>query len=255
MTRLRIAGREDSIIKSTSLNCLSLPSQRSAILRLCVTLSDLRPPCNLDSLKNWNNHFFWIDAFVCLIFVLWYNDVSDKKNLLPSDDVVDLPLLEKLNENRTLIRKYPEDFLSIIGLSHPFIYTDIRPAFIGRDKNDMGLLDFVKSANPFKVVAPSGQTLRLVDHTIMDELKEAAGKRNRKVGFSVVPPPVKKARDGGIVISKPNLTTVGKTLIALRTLGIQSGQHGVGSGSATPPTKEFVSSSVTPTPKHECLGP
>ncbi|GJV49523.1 hypothetical protein Tco_1439735 [Tanacetum coccineum] len=160
--------------------------------------------------------------------------------MFQSSDVVDLPLVEKLNENRTLIRKYSEVFLSIIGLSYSFIDTEIRPAFIGRDKNDMGLLDFVKFANPFKVkvgertlpknevllltetedrvIALSGQTLRLMDHTIMDELRGAAGKKNRKVSFSAGPPPEKKDRAGSIVISKPNLTTIGKTSATLRTL-------------------------------------
>nr|GEU56726.1 putative transposase (putative), gypsy type [Tanacetum cinerariifolium] len=202
---------------------------------------------NFDSLMNWNNHFFWIDASVCLIFVLWYNDVSVERDPLPSDDVVDLPLVEELNENRILIRKYPEVFLLIIGLSRTFVDTDMRPTLIGCDKNgrcwftyvsipvvayslffnsvltififlNMGLLDFVKSADPFKV--------KLVDHTIMDESREADGKKKRKVGFSACPPPLKKARAGGIAILEPNPTTAGKTLAALKTLGIQ-GQHDV----------------------------
>nr|GEX96596.1 transposase (putative), gypsy type [Tanacetum cinerariifolium] len=147
---------------------------------------------NLDSLKSWNNHFFWIDASVCLIFVPWYNDVSAKRDPLPSDDVVELPLVDELNENRTLIRKYPEVFLSIIGLSRTFVDTDIRPTLIGCDKND--------------------------------ESREAGGKKKRKVGFSAGPPPLKKARAGGIAILEPNPTTAGKTLAALKTLGIQ-GQH------------------------------
>nr|GFB62032.1 transposase (putative), gypsy type [Tanacetum cinerariifolium] len=157
---------------------------------------------NLDSLKSWNNHFFWIDASVCPIFVPWYNDVSAKRDPLPSDDVVDLPLVDELNENRTLVRKYPE-------------------------------------------------TIQLVDHTIIDESREADGKKKRKVGFSAGPPPLKKARAGGIAILEPNPTTAGKTLAALKTLGIQ-GQHDVGFGSASHPTKDFVSSSVTVTPEREC---
>ncbi|GKA90568.1 ALP1-like protein, partial [Tanacetum coccineum] len=140
-----------NIIKSTSPNCESLPSQRLAIMRLCVTFLDLRPP--------------WVRSVV-------------RRDLLLSDDVVDLPLLEQLNENRTLIRKYPED----------------------------------------RVIAPSSETLRLVEHTFMDELTEAAGKKKRKVGFSVGPPLVKKARACGIVISEPNPTIAGKTLAALRKL-------------------------------------
>nr|GEY49361.1 probable glycosyltransferase At3g07620 [Tanacetum cinerariifolium] len=199
---------------------------------------------NLDSLKNWNNHFFWIDASVCPIFVPWYNDVSVKRDPLPSDDVVDLPLVDELNENRTLIRTYPEVFLSIIGLSRTFVDTDIRHTLIGCDKN--GLIDFVKSADVFKV-----KTIQLVDHTIIDESREVGGKKKRKVGFSAGPPPLKKARAGGIAILEPNPTTAGKTLAALKTLGIQ-GQHDVGFGSASHPTKDFVSTSVTVTPEREC---
>ncbi|GJU04461.1 hypothetical protein Tco_1120891 [Tanacetum coccineum] len=200
----------------------------------------------LDSLKGWNDHFFWIDASICLIFVSWYNDVSVKKDPLPSDDIVDLPLLDKLDNNRTLIRKYPETFLCIVGLSRSFVDTDVRPTLIGHDKSDIGLLVFFKFADPFKVktregilalgkvplvmettnmvVNPSAQSLRLVTHTIADEIKEHSGKNKRKVGFSTVPPPVKKARTGGVVITEP---------------------ANVGSGSAASFAEEFVSSSVT----------
>nr|GEV82021.1 transposase (putative), gypsy type [Tanacetum cinerariifolium] len=220
------------IIKSTSPNCLSLPPQRSAVLRLCIVFLDLRPL--------WA-HFVGfilipsatIDASVCPIFVLWYNDVSFKREPLPPDDVVDLPLVEELNENHTLIRKY----------------TDIRPTLIGCDKNGRCWFTYVSipvSADPFKV-----KTIQLVDHTIMDESREADGKKKRKVGFSAGLPPLKKARAGGIAISKPNPTTAGKTPTALKTLGIQ-GQHDVGSGFAAHPTKDFVSSSVTVTPEREC---
>ncbi|GJT91851.1 hypothetical protein Tco_1080696, partial [Tanacetum coccineum] len=59
--------------------------------------------------------------------------------------------MEKLNSNRTLIRHYPEEFLCIVGLSRSFVDLDAHPSLLGLDKNDIGLLDFVKSANPFKV--------------------------------------------------------------------------------------------------------
>ncbi|GKD82628.1 hypothetical protein Tco_1349467, partial [Tanacetum coccineum] len=98
------------------------------------------------------------------IFVLWYNDVSVKRDPLTSDDAVDLPLMEKLNENHTL-------------------------------------------------------------------LKETCGKKKRKVAFTAGPPPVKKARSGGIVISKPSPTTAGKTAAAMKKLITHSGQRDVGPGS------------------------
>ncbi|GJR24053.1 hypothetical protein Tco_0972580 [Tanacetum coccineum] len=72
---------------------------------------------NLDSLKNWNNHFFWIDPFVCPISVPW---------------------------------KYLEVFLSVIGLSWSYVDDDVCPTFTAPEHSEMGLLDFVKSADPFK---------------------------------------------------------------------------------------------------------
>ncbi|GKD06631.1 retrovirus-related pol polyprotein from transposon TNT 1-94 [Tanacetum coccineum] len=47
-----------------------------------------------------------IDASVCPIFVPWYNNVSVKKDPLPSDDIVDFKPLKKLDNNRTMITKY-----------------------------------------------------------------------------------------------------------------------------------------------------
>ncbi|GKC14593.1 gypsy type transposase [Tanacetum coccineum] len=124
-------------------------------------------PCcyskNLDSLKNWNNNFFWIDASICPIFVLWFEGLSVKRDPLPFDDIVDLPLIDQLNEGRCPIkRKYPESFV-IIG-----------------------------SAG---CISPSNETLQLVDHAITDELRSVAGKRKRKVAFNAnLPPLVKKVR-------------------------------------------------------------
>nr|GEU84920.1 putative transposase (putative), gypsy type [Tanacetum cinerariifolium] len=162
---------------------------------------------------------------------------------LPSDDLVDFPLLDKLNDNHALIKRYLGTFLCLVGLSRSFVDMDARPTLLGRDKNDMGLLDFVKSAYPFKVktrertladgevhlmtetanmvVAPLYQTVHLVSHTIADEIKEHAANRKRK------------------------------SLAALRKLELHSRQADVGVGSVPHPTKEFVSSSVTPTLDHK----
>ncbi|GJT58321.1 hypothetical protein Tco_0993375 [Tanacetum coccineum] len=160
---------------------------------------------------------------------------------------------KKLNENRTLIRKYPKVFLSIICLSRTFVDTDIRPTLIGRDKNDMGLLDFVKSADLFKVKVRE-RTLAENEVPLLTETTDRviAPFEEKESGFSASPPPLKKAKAGGIVILEPNPTTAGKTPAALKTLGIQSGKHDVGSGFAAHPTEDFVSSSVTPTPEREC---
>ncbi|GJY58972.1 hypothetical protein Tco_0458864, partial [Tanacetum coccineum] len=106
-----------------------------------------------------------------------------------------------------------------------------------KGKIEIGLLDFGKSSDSFKVkirertlaenevsllmeiesrvISPSHETFRLVDHTIMDELQNATRKRKRKVAFNV-------ERSAGCWVH-----------------------------ATTAALKDFVSSSVTPTLEHE----
>nr|GEY24158.1 putative transposase (putative), gypsy type [Tanacetum cinerariifolium] len=224
----------------------------------------------LDSLKRWNDHFFWIDASIYLIFVPWYNDVSVKKDPLPSDDIVDFELLEKLDNNCTLIRKYPETFLCLVGLSHSFFDPISRPTLLRCDKSDIGLLDFVKSSDTSKiktkertlalgevplltetidmVVNPSLQMIRLVTHTISNEINAHSGKNKRKIGASVGLLPVKKSRMGGVSINEPTANTVGKFLAVIKKI---INQANVDFRVAASRPEEFVSSFVTPTLEHD----
>ncbi|GKE28008.1 hypothetical protein Tco_1443392, partial [Tanacetum coccineum] len=192
-------------------------------------------PCcyskKFDTLKNWNNHFFWIDALVYLLSTSWFSGTSVVMDPLPVDEAVDIPCMELLNENRTLIRKYPKTFLCFVGLIRLFTETDVLPTLLHDNNEEMGLLDFVKSADPFKVkvreqnlvenevllitktedkvISPSIQTISLVDHTNQDELNANSGKRRKRVAFGE--------------------------------------QAAAGSRSAAAVTKDVTSSSVTPT--------
>ncbi|GKA37283.1 hypothetical protein Tco_0723848 [Tanacetum coccineum] len=116
-----------------------MPPRRSVILRLCAL-------CLVISLL-WVLYVDFIAIQSSMVGCLFLN-VRDP---LLSDDLVDFPLMDQLNSNRTLIRRNPEEFLCAIGLSRTFVDPDVRPTFLGLDKNDMGLLDFVKYADPFKV--------------------------------------------------------------------------------------------------------
>ncbi|GKE09487.1 hypothetical protein Tco_1413038 [Tanacetum coccineum] len=200
--------------------------------------------------------------------VQWYFVVKDP---LPVDEAVDLPCVELLNENRTLIRKYPETFLYLVGLSRSFIKTGVRPTLLYDNDEEMGLLDFVKSADPFKVkvreqtladnevplntetedrvISPSAQTISLVDHAIQDELNFNSCKWKRGVAFVSGSPPVKKAWAEGIVISNSRPSTTGKSPSDLRRLSRQNEEADTGSGSTALATKDVTSSSVTPTPE------
>nr|GEX28174.1 putative transposase (putative), gypsy type [Tanacetum cinerariifolium] len=132
-------------------------------------------PCcylkNLDSLMNWNNRFFWIDAYVCLLSISWFIGTFVIKHPLPVNDVVDLSCVELLNENRTLIRKYPKIFLCVVGLSRSYAETYVRPPFLDSDDEEMGLLDFVKSADPFKVNT-SERTLAESEVLLLEETED-----------------------------------------------------------------------------------
>nr|GEV86969.1 putative transposase (putative), gypsy type [Tanacetum cinerariifolium] len=204
--------------------------------------SDVNDPCyyskKFNSLKNWNNNFFWIDTSVCPLSIPWFSGTFVVKDLLLVDEAVDLPCVELLNENRTIIRKYLKVFLCLVGLSGLFPESDVRPTLLRSDDEEMGLLDFVNSADPFKVktgertlaenevplltetedkvISPSPQTISLVDHTIQHEL---------------------------------NAYHTGKSPTALQRLIKQSGQVDAGSGSVVPAAKDITSSSITPTPE------
>ncbi|GJS96317.1 hypothetical protein Tco_0803285 [Tanacetum coccineum] len=218
----RVVGRVPTVgtfhqfyVNSISNGWLSFSKRIGTVVPCCYSK-------NLDSLKNWNNHFF-IDATVCPLSIPWFNGTSIIKDPFQVDDAIDLPCVELLDENRTLIQKYPEIVMMRV---------------------EMGLVDFVKSADPFNVktgertlaekevpllvetkdmvIALTAQTIRLLDHTIANELEEHVGKKKRKV----IP-------------------------AALKRLELQSGPHENESGSAPRLSEEFVYSYVTPTPKQD----
>ncbi|GKC77598.1 hypothetical protein Tco_1128372 [Tanacetum coccineum] len=211
-----------------------------------------------------------IDASVCLLSTSWFSGTSVVKDPLPVDEAVDLPCVELLNENCTLIRKYPETFLCFVGLSRSLLILMSAPlCCIIMMRVEIDLLDFVKSANPFKVkvgertlaenevplipetedmvISLAEQTISLVDHTIQDELNVNSGKQKKKVAFVSRSPPVKKARAGGIVISDSWPSMAGKSPSALQRLSRQNEQADTGSGSAALATEDVTSSSITPT--------
>ncbi|GKB06128.1 hypothetical protein Tco_0834361 [Tanacetum coccineum] len=83
-------------------------------------------------------------------------------------------------------------------------------------RKNMGLLDFVKSADPFRVKTGERHLLRASWRACMEEEK--------KVVFDN--PPMKKARARGGKISEPLPTTVGKSPTALKRPELQSGPQG-----------------------------
>nr|GEX39470.1 retrotransposable element Tf2 [Tanacetum cinerariifolium] len=174
-----------------------------------------------------------IDASVCPLSISWFDGTFVVKDPLPVDEAVDLTCVELLNENHTLIRKYPETFLCLLGYSRSFVEMDVRPTLMQNNDEEMRLFDFVKSADPFKV--------KVGERTLAEN--------DKMVAFVSRSLPTKKARTKGIVISDSRPNTVGKSPSALQRLSRQNKQASTGSRSHVPATEDVTSSFVTPTPQ------
>nr|GEZ06145.1 putative transposase (putative), gypsy type [Tanacetum cinerariifolium] len=211
-------------------------------------------PCcyskKFDSMKNWNNRFFWIDASVCPLSISWFDGTFVVKDPLPVYEAVDLPCVELLNENRTLIRKYPENFLCLVGLSRSFVEMDVRPTLLQNNDEEMGLLDFVKSVDPFKVKVGE-QTLAENEIPLITKTEDRVVSHSlkKRVAFASGSLLANKAQTEGIVIFYSRPITAGKSPSALQRLSRQNEQASTGSGSDVPATEDVTSSSVTPTPQ------
>ncbi|GKC07429.1 hypothetical protein Tco_0999039 [Tanacetum coccineum] len=88
-----------------------------------------------------------------------------------------------LENNKAPFRRYPECFLCLVGLSPYYPFDEnTYPAFEGPDGKDMGLLDFIKTADPRKVQAVEVQKkddqvklLESTSHCFMPLVTPAAG--------------------------------------------------------------------------------
>ena len=96
----------------------------------------------LDSLKNWNNRFFWIDEKIFPAPVAWRDDAP--RDALPELDPHEQNAIRTLDTYRTLFQKQCEELLCLVGLSRNyFLGDDVYPAFL--DDQDRGGCSFISS--------------------------------------------------------------------------------------------------------------
>ncbi|GJV81230.1 hypothetical protein Tco_1517100 [Tanacetum coccineum] len=130
--------------------------KRSLDSTSCVASIEANPPLNLNSLKNWNNHFFWIDTSFCPILVPWFKAHSVERDPLPSDDVVDLNLIDRLNEGHAIIKKcFEACWISF----NPF------NVMVGERTLAYGEVSLSKETEDM-VISHSRDVIEIVDHTI-----------------------------------------------------------------------------------------
>nr|GEU36836.1 transposase (putative), gypsy type [Tanacetum cinerariifolium] len=104
----------------------------------------------LDSLKNWNNRFFWVDERVFPTIVDWRT--SAPKDGMPAENTYSPEAVMILNTHRTRIQKQPKALLCLVGLTRRYYLGDeVYPTFLYDDDRDMDLFYLIRAPNPTKV--------------------------------------------------------------------------------------------------------
>nr|GEY15407.1 hypothetical protein [Tanacetum cinerariifolium] len=86
----------------------------------------------LDSFKNWNNPFFWVDERVFATVVDWRTNAP--KDGMPVEGTYSLEAVRVLDAHRTPIQKQPEMLLCLVGISRRYYLGDeLYPTFLHDD--------------------------------------------------------------------------------------------------------------------------
>ncbi|GJX43772.1 hypothetical protein Tco_0260448 [Tanacetum coccineum] len=150
----------------------------------------------LDSLKNWNSRFFWVDERVFPTVVDWRE--SAPKDEKPAEGSYSVEDVASLDTRRTPIQKQPEALLCLVGLSRRYyLGDDVYPTFLYDDGREMDLFNLISAPNPAKIKtstrphAAHEVSLLIVtaNHVIdMEESGDGTEDQVLETGASEVPP-------------------------------------------------------------------
>ncbi|GJT42502.1 hypothetical protein Tco_0951217 [Tanacetum coccineum] len=106
----------------------------------------------LDSLKNWNDHFFWVDEFACPARFPWHTAKNVARDPAPKATDFSAQDYAILVDHPFPFRKFPEEFLCLVELSrHYTLDEETYPSFVDRDGEDMDIFAFIRTPDPTKV--------------------------------------------------------------------------------------------------------
>nr|GFB01953.1 hypothetical protein [Tanacetum cinerariifolium] len=125
----------------------------------------------LDSLKNWNDRFFWVDAFACPASFSWNTSKGVPKDPFHKSFEFNAEHFATLVALPAPFHKYPEPFLCLVGISRYYtLDEDAYPEFLGDNDEEMDLLSFIRAANPTKMRVAERQRVenkpRLLESTV-----------------------------------------------------------------------------------------
>ncbi|GJY95288.1 hypothetical protein Tco_0511649 [Tanacetum coccineum] len=109
---------------------------------------------NLDSVKNWNDHFFWVDEFVVPANARfsWFSGSNIVKDRAPAPSEYNVEHINTLIAQASPFLRFPEEFLCWVGISRNYLLNkDTYPRFEYEDGEEMDLNAFIRTADPRKV--------------------------------------------------------------------------------------------------------
>ncbi|GJZ11959.1 hypothetical protein Tco_0546718 [Tanacetum coccineum] len=109
---------------------------------------------NLDSVKNWNDHFFWVDEFVVPANARfsWFSGSNIVKDKAPPTSEYNMEHVNTLIAQASPFLRFPEEFLCWVGISRNYLLKkDTYPRFEYENGEEMDLNAFIRTADPRKV--------------------------------------------------------------------------------------------------------
>nr|GFB13053.1 transposase (putative), gypsy type [Tanacetum cinerariifolium] len=126
VSHFEINCRVQNIIPTLSLfRMFYIPSFNSGWMSFSKRPGKNTPQCYtkpLDSLKNWNNRFFWVDECVFPTVVDWQTNSS--KDGMPVNGTYSVEAVRALDTHHTPIQKQPEMLLCLVGISRIYYLGD-----------------------------------------------------------------------------------------------------------------------------------
>ncbi|GJT21124.1 hypothetical protein Tco_0891061 [Tanacetum coccineum] len=109
---------------------------------------------NLDSVKNWNDHFFWVDEFMVPANTRfnWFSGSNVSKDRAPTASKYNVEHAAILITHASPFLRFTEEFLCWVGISRNyFLIKDTYPRFEYESGEEMDLNAFIRTADPRKV--------------------------------------------------------------------------------------------------------
>ncbi|GJW98854.1 hypothetical protein Tco_0180662 [Tanacetum coccineum] len=109
---------------------------------------------NLDSVKNWNDHFFWVDEFVVPANARfsWFSGSNIVKDRAPAPSEYNVEHVNTLIAQASPFLRFSEEFLCWVGISRNYLLNkDTYPRFEYENGEEMDLNAFIRTADPRKV--------------------------------------------------------------------------------------------------------